>query len=71
MTADIAPEGYHRIALSEFMYNTAAVYWNRIERKYLVFVDGLKIGPIDFPQLEALEHVIKDVIDMKGRYGSI
>lgn len=67
----VGPEGYARIALSEFMYNAAAVFWNRSERKYIVFVDGLKIGPIDYEQMKALDHVIKDVIDMKGRYATI
>ena len=60
-----------RIAETSFRYNKGTVLYNRDERTFTIIVDKIKSGPYTKEQLEVMDHVIKDVLDMRGRYGAI
>lgn len=66
------PKDYFRVAESPFMYNKATAYYNKDTLSFIIVVDeDVSIGPINKAQLEVLSHVIKDLIEMRGRYGAI
>lgn len=68
----LIPDGYHRVALTEFRYHSAAVYFNRTSQRFYVLVDDTMVfGPINRGQLEVTIHAVNDVMEMKGRYGVV
>lgn len=70
----LIPKGFYRIACSE-MEAKAEMFWNPARRLLLIKVTlGDKeslIGPFDNgAELTAMHHVLTDVKEMKGIYGS-
>ena len=65
MASILIPTGFYRIAQSDFRYNSATAYYNG-EKYFLVIDEERSIGPLTHAQLEALEHVLKDVIPMRS-----
>lgn len=72
----LIPKGFVRIAISEggsdFMQNRAVAYYSD-ERGMLFFVidEEIGVGPMPRQQLNALHHVMSDVISMRGNYRAI
>lgn len=67
-----APDGYIRIALSEFLNKSAAVYFNRDDRTFVISLnDEIVTEPISIYQLDVIIHVLNDVKEMKGRFGAV
>lgn len=70
----LIPKGFCRIVCSELTGSKAEVYWNPQRRVLMMKVtcgeDEELIGPFSNNSLEAINHALNDVKDMKGQYGA-
>lgn len=72
----LIPEGFARIAESDFISGKGTAYFSK-ERRLLLFVidegteGAVVLGPFKPEKLECFHHVLSDVKEMKGRYGQV
>lgn len=70
-TKTLIPKGYFRCAHSEIRSGTGTVYYNPERDLLLIVVDDSIVGSFPASKIECVDHVIRDVKGMKGRYGRV
>ena len=70
-TKTLIPKDFYRCAHSELLNGTGTMYFNKERGVLLLVVDDKIIGQFPADRLECVIHVIKDIYDMKGRYGQV
>jgi len=72
MSTTLIPKGFIRIAHSELMNcGTGTLYFNKDRQRFILVVDDEIVGGFPINRLECVLHVIKDVYEMRGRYGEV
>ena len=63
------PQGYRLVASTPLRIAEASVYYSPLDLRFIIVIDNtIQIDDLTKERLEALHHVLEDVIAMKSRY---